>query len=101
VIRLRAGCRTSLQYHERKSEVYFVLDGLARLHYRTDEGEITTAPFVCGTVATVQPLAWHRVEAITDVTLIEASTYDDGTDNVRVEDDYGRPNGYIKAEFGE
>lgn len=101
VIRLDAGHRTSLQYHEKKHEVYFVLEGVARLHYRTDEGEIATAPFVGGTVATVAPLAWHRVEAVTDVTLIEASTYDDGSDNIRVEDDYGRPNGYIPAEFGE
>jgi mannose-6-phosphate isomerase-like protein (cupin superfamily) len=98
VIRLRAGCRTSLQYHQKKAEVYFVLDGLARLHFRTDGGTMATAPFIYGTVATVQPLAWHRVEAITDVTMIEASTFDDGSDNIRIEDDYGRPSGHIEAE---
>lgn len=98
VIRIRAGSRTSLQYHEEKAEVYFVLEGLAKLHYRTPDGHVTTAPFVHGTVATVQPMAWHRVEAVTDVTLIEASTYDDGTDNIRLEDDYGRPSGHIRTE---
>lgn len=101
VIRLDAGRRTSLQYHEKKDEVYFVLEGVARLHYRTDEGAIATVPFVGGTVATVAPMAWHRVEAVTDVIMIEASTYDDGSDNIRVEDDYGRGNGYIAAEFGD
>ena len=100
VIRLLAGCRTSLQFHEQKDEVYFVLEGLARLHHR-DGTVIRTAPFIQGTVALVPPMAWHRVEAITDVTLIEASTYDDGSDNVRVEDDYGRPNVHIGAEHGE
>jgi len=101
VIRILAGSRTSLQYHQKKAEVYFVLEGIARLHYRTAAGVVDTAPFVAGTVATVDPLAWHRVEAVSDIVLVEASTYDDGTDNIRIEDDYGRPNGHVATEHGD
>lgn len=99
VVRIRAGCRTSLQYHKRKQETYFILDGEAILHYRAAiDAPNQVVAFPAGAVAHVDAGAVHRVAAVTDVILVEASTYDDGTDNVRVEDDYGRGDGRIADE---
>jgi mannose-6-phosphate isomerase len=99
VIRIKAGHRTSLQLHERKRESYFILEGEAILHYRTAlDAPTRQVPFGVGALAHVDPGAVHRVEAVTDIILIEASTHDDGSDNVRIEDDYGRGNGRIGVE---
>jgi mannose-6-phosphate isomerase-like protein (cupin superfamily) len=99
VIMIKAGHRTSLQYHERKQETYFILQGEGRLHYRQSvdaEGEV--ADFSSGAIGHVDPGTVHRVEAITDIILIESTTPDDGTDNVRIQDDLGRPSGRIEEE---
>jgi mannose-6-phosphate isomerase-like protein (cupin superfamily) len=99
VVRIRSGHRTSLQYHERKQETYFILEGEAVLHFRSDvDAPDQEIPFSAGSVAHVDAGSVHRVAAVTDIVLVEASTYDDGTDNVRVEDDYGRSDGRIAAE---
>jgi mannose-6-phosphate isomerase len=91
VIRLKAGHRTSLQYHERKRETYHILEGAAVLVLRDSaEGADRRLDFPAGMIAHVEARAIHRVEAVSDVVLIEASTHDDGTDNIRIDDDYGR-----------
>lgn len=101
-IRVTAGRRTSLQYHEHKRESYFILEGEAVMHYReTRDGENLRLPMPAGTLAHVDPGAVHRVEAVTDIVLVEVSTYDDGSDNVRLEDDYGRGDGRLENEHGE
>ncbi|MFE9382193.1 cupin domain-containing protein [Streptomyces sp. NPDC007025] len=98
-IRIKAGHRTSLQYHEHKRESYFILEGEAVMHYRaTRDGENLRLPMPAGTLAHVDPGAVHRVEGVTDIVLVEVSTYDDGSDNVRLEDDYGRGDGRLAAE---
>ena len=99
VIKVKAGMRTSLQYHERKQETYYILMGEGRLHFRrtmnsTDE----IVDFSSGAIGHVDPGAIHRVEAITDIILIESTTPDDGTDNIRIDDDQGRPSGRIDSE---
>ncbi len=99
IIKIRAGARTSLQYHREKSETYFILTGTARLHYRHSvDGPTQSMLFPSGAIAHVQPGQVHRVEALSDVVLIEASTFDDASDNVRLEDDYGRGDGRIEVE---
>jgi mannose-6-phosphate isomerase len=91
VIRIKAGHRTSLQYHERKRETYHILEGEAVLVLRGDkDGPDMRLDFPAGMIAHVEAGAIHRVEAVSDIVLIEASTFDDGADNIRIEDDYGR-----------
>jgi mannose-6-phosphate isomerase-like protein (cupin superfamily) len=99
VIRIKAGKRTSLQFHREKHETYFVLSGRAALHCRDADGRPHVVDFPAGHVARVVPGAVHRVEARTDVVLVEASTADDGSDNVRIEDDAGRADGRIDEEY--
>jgi mannose-6-phosphate isomerase len=96
-IRLRAGQRTSLQYHMRKEEANLILTGKARLHYDGSSTAPSTCPLGPGSVLHVQPGAVHRIEAITDVLLIEVST-PEVDDVVRLSDDWGRPDGRIDAE---
>lgn len=60
------GCRTSLQYHKKKFEVWFFEDG---------------------TVKVIPPMAVHRL--VGPITVIEVA-YGDDQDVVRLEDDYGR-----------
>lgn len=98
-IELKAGFRTSLQYHREKDEAYFLLTGEAILHYsETIGGPVHQVPFPQGLLAFVEPGTVHRVEAVTDVIIVEASTPDDGTDNVRIEDDWNRASGRIASE---
>jgi mannose-6-phosphate isomerase-like protein (cupin superfamily) len=99
VVKIRAGTRTSLQYHREKHETYFILSGHAVLHCRDRTGASRIVDFPAGYAARVLPGAVHRVEGLTDVVLIEASTADDGSDNVRIDDDFGRADGRIDAEY--
>lgn len=99
VIEINAGQRTSLQYHEVKDEGYFILRGVARLHFAADAAsDVHTVRFPAGVLALVQPGTVHRLEALTDVLLVESSTKDDGTDNIRISDDWGRGDGRIESE---
>lgn len=102
IIGLKAGTKTSLQYHDKKSEHNFLLGGQARLHYENQEtGEIeATAILNPGNLIVVRPPAIHRVEAITDVILIEASTTE-LDDVIRLSDDYSRPDGKIESEHSK
>ncbi|TMC05671.1 MAG: cupin domain-containing protein [Chloroflexi bacterium] len=96
-IRLRAGQRTSLQYHLRKEEANLVVTGKARLHYDGGPAGPSMCPLGPGSVLHVRPGAVHRIEAITDVLLIEVST-PEVDDVVRLSDDWGRPDGRIDTE---
>lgn len=99
VIKVKAGERTSLQYHERKRETYFILMGEGRLHFRQSvDADDQVIDFSSGAIGHVDPGAVHRVEAVTDIILIESTTPDDGTDNVRIQDDRARPSGRIEQE---
>jgi mannose-6-phosphate isomerase-like protein (cupin superfamily) len=88
ILHINRGHRLSLQYHNRKEETIHVLAGQLRLV--VDEGtglaEIDLAP---GDSYHIAPLTKHRMIAITDCDLLEAST-PELDDVVRLEDAYGR-----------
>lgn len=100
VIRIRAGTRTSLQFHRRKEEANLVLSGHARLHWRTADGRDSACDLEPGNVVHIANAAVHRVEAVTDVTMVEVST-PEVDDVVRVSDDWGRPDGRIDSEHDD
>ena len=101
MIKLNKGAKTSLQYHEKKRETNFVYLGKIRLHYRDElEGETKTREYGPMTAISVAPMNVHRVEALEDTIMIEAST-NDLEDVIRISDDYKRPDGYIASEHGE
>ena len=84
ILEVKAGSRLSLQYHEKKKETMYVLDGKLKL---TLDGE--TEVVGPGKAVTITPSMRHRVEAVEDSRIIEVSTTE-LDDVVRVEDDYGR-----------
>lgn len=83
-LEVRAGHALSLQYHERKHETLYFLEGVVRMRLGTEEFTVGE-----GDVAAVPPGTIHRMEAITDAVIFEVST-PELDDVVRLEDRYGR-----------
>jgi len=85
---ISAGHRLSLQYHEQKDETVYLQSGTLVLV--VDEGaglvEKTLAP---GESYRIRPGTKHRMVAVTDCVVLEAST-PEVDDVVRLEDAYGR-----------
>lgn len=94
-IQINAGYKTSLQYHIQKTETNLLRSGTARL-YGESEGEIE-AVTISKSFITVPPPTIHRIEALEDIELLEAST-PHLEDVVRIEDDSKRGNGRIESE---
>lgn len=100
VLEVRAGKRLSLQYHERKTETLYLLSGHVRLTFRPlAQGETPAAAPVGpahvhdwrpGQLVHIPVRTIHRLEAVVDSVLLEAST-PDLTDVVRLQDDFARP----------
>jgi mannose-6-phosphate isomerase-like protein (cupin superfamily) len=83
-IDIRAGESMSLQYHERKHETIYVMEG--RLLLRLGDHATEVGP---GFRTEVPPGTIHRLSALTDAVLMEVST-PEVDDVVRLEDRYGR-----------
>lgn len=89
ILFIRAGHRLSLQHHEIKDETIRILSGTMAFELQGDDGEMVTHTLTAGMAAHIQPHRKHRMEAVTDVEVLEVSTPELG-DVVRHEDDYGR-----------
>ena len=85
----KAGQRLSLQYHDSKTETLTLISGQAKIQSGLDKENLTTANMTLNTGYTIQATTLHRIEAVTDCTVVEASTPEIGT-TFRLEDDYGR-----------
>ncbi len=105
-IKVNAGTKTSLQYHNFKQETNVLFEGTAKLHYKADprvpNDRVTSADTAAVEIQPictigVTPPTLHRLEAVTDILLYEVST-PHLDDVVRVQDDSNRPNGRIDAE---
>lgn len=102
---VRAGNRTSLQYHYFKKETNFLLEGRSRLYYSEDgmaamhsrPFEVTAVDLAAPCTIDVPPGTLHRLEALTDIVLYESST-PHLNDVIRVTDDAGRADGRVAAE---
>jgi choline kinase/quercetin dioxygenase-like cupin family protein/thiamine kinase-like enzyme len=94
---IKAGTRTSLQYHKFKVETNYVISGKAEVWLENDDGIIEKKIMKSGDFFDVAPPKQHRVVALTDVILQEVST-PHVDDVIRVEDDSNRPDGRIESE---
>lgn len=88
-LHVRAGHSLSLQYHEVKEEVIAVQSGNALVEVGTDVAALTELKMGPGDALHLRPGVIHRVTAVDDLVLLEASTTELG-DVVRLEDRYGR-----------
>ncbi len=105
-IYLKAGSKTSLQYHNFKQETNVLFDGRTKLHFKNndavkndDVGPSDLGQVELGPISSIDvvPGILHRLEAITDILLYETST-PHLDDVVRVTDDSKRPHGRIEKE---
>lgn len=90
-ILIKKGHVTSLQYHNEKTETSYIHEGRARVWLkRKGEKEFTIFEDVGpGFFVYLTPGDIHRIEALEDITLFEAST-PETWDVVRLEDSYAR-----------
>ncbi len=88
LLHVNAGHRLSLQYHRQKDETIHLWSG--RLLLVVDEGQgLTEREMATGESYHIVPGTKHRMIAITDCDILEAST-PELDDVVRLEDAYGR-----------
>jgi len=87
-----AGESLSLQYHNAKDETIALVSGRVEIDLGTSADTLRAVPLAPGDSVRVLPGLLHRVRALEDSVLVEASTADPGwrEDVVRLEDRYGR-----------
>lgn len=89
VLHVKAGHALSLQYHEEKDETLFLLRGELRFWLGSSVEGLEELVLREGESCRIRPGTLHRIEAVTDVDVLEAST-PELDDVVRLEDRYGR-----------
>ena len=89
ILFINAGHRLSMQHHEMKDETIRVLRGSMRLELEDEHGNMQVISCEPGHAVHIAPMKKHRMQAVTDVELLEVSTTE-LDDVVRHEDDYGR-----------
>ncbi len=89
ILHIREGEALSLQYHEQKDETLHVLAGTMRLEAGPTHEDLDTVDLEAGDGYRVRPGTVHRLVAVTDCDVLEAST-SHLSDVVRLEDRYGR-----------
>lgn len=89
ILHVNAGEALSLQYHEVKDETIFLLTGEMKFWAGPSVGSLEEISLRAGEAYRVHPGTVHRMQAITDCDILEASTpYLE--DVVRLEDRYDR-----------
>jgi quercetin dioxygenase-like cupin family protein len=89
ILEIEAGQCLSLQYHERKDETIYVLEGEMRLNL-VEDGRESERVMRAGDACRIRPGVVHRMSAeASRCVLVEASS-PELTDVVRLEDRYGR-----------
>ncbi|MGH7506156.1 MAG: cupin domain-containing protein [Longimicrobiales bacterium] len=89
ILHVKTGHALSLQYHERKDETIHLLRGTMKFWAGPSVDQLTEVTLGEGDSFRIVPGTVHRMEAITDVDILEASTAH-LDDVVRLEDRYGR-----------
>jgi mannose-6-phosphate isomerase-like protein (cupin superfamily) len=103
VLHINAGCRLSLQAHDKKQESYWLVAGECNLVIENTQGELETIKLEKGKGYTTMIGQRHRHQAVTDCDVLEVSTPEEGM-TWRLEDDYARPDedeAQRKKERGE
>jgi mannose-6-phosphate isomerase len=86
---MKEGNSCSLQYHEKKHETFYVLNGKLKFYVGVDKDNLEEMELNVGEHYTIEPLVVHRMEAIVDSLYLESST-NFLDDVIRLEDKYGR-----------
>ena len=90
ILKMKKGKMGGLQYHRKKNECGHVLSGKLLIKYDNGKGKLVERICKRGDNFHFPPFAVHQEKALTDCTIIEASTpY--FNDRVRVEKKYNLP----------
>lgn len=90
LLHINEGYQFSLQAHESKLESWWLASGKAVLIWDDSNGNLVETPLEPRKGYTLSKGQRHRIRAITDCEVIEASMPEGGT-TWRLEDDYSRP----------
>jgi len=100
VLYVNSGKRISLQIHDKKQETQLLFSGRCNLIIDNQKGELETIEMKLLVGYTIKVGQRHRLAAITDCAIFEASTPEIGTTR-RLEDDYKRPDQTDKVRSRE
>ncbi|MBA3867469.1 MAG: cupin domain-containing protein [Solirubrobacterales bacterium] len=89
ILRVRAGCRLSVQFHKEKDETSFVLSGRVLVSQGEAPDALITRELGPGDSWRISPRVVHTFEAVEDAEIIEVST-PQLDDVIRLKDRYGR-----------
>ncbi len=89
ILRVRAGCRLSVQFHEEKDETSYVLSGRVIVSQGDSADQLTARELGPGESWRNLPRIVHTLEAVEDAEIVEVST-PQLEDVVRLADRYGR-----------
>tara|TARA_B100000902_G_C27190747_1_gene853801 strand:+ start:486 stop:914 length:429 start_codon:yes stop_codon:yes gene_type:complete len=97
ILKIKKGKKGGLQYHRKKNECGYVLSGKLLVRYENEKGKLINKICKAGDSFHFAPGLIHQEEALTNCSIIEAST-PHFNDRVRVESKYGlRFSGGLKS----
>ncbi len=88
LLKIKKGKKGGLQYHHKKNECGYLLKGRLKIKYDNGKGKLKSKIIKAGKTFHFPPGAVHQEIALSDCTIIEAST-PHFNDRVRVEKKYG------------
>ena len=88
ILKIKKGKKGGLQYHRKKNECGYILSGKLLIRYENEKGELVKKICKAGDVFHFAPRLIHQEEALTNCSILEAST-PHFNDRVRVEEKYG------------
>ncbi|MFA5828147.1 MAG: cupin [Candidatus Shapirobacteria bacterium] len=91
ILQISGGKRLSLQYHDQKTETLVLVSGKAILLRGPTQNKLEKTEMTPDQGYTIQNMEVHRIEAISDCRIFEASTPEIGI-TYRLEDDTNRTN---------
>ena len=83
---MRSGTQSSLEFHVKKKESYYIESGTLKIGLRIGRARNTSVTLHQGDIFHIDPGLMHMRIAKTDVVIIETSTKDDDGDSHIVED---------------
>jgi mannose-6-phosphate isomerase-like protein (cupin superfamily) len=83
---MRAGSRSSLEFHCNKHEIYWVMSGKLRVRLRHGRAEESNVDLEEDDTLIITPGMMHQRIALTDVVIMEACAFDSDEDTFIVED---------------
>jgi mannose-6-phosphate isomerase-like protein (cupin superfamily) len=99
---INKGTKTSFQYHKKKVETNFLIEGIIEAWFENKPGQIDKKILKAGSIWSIPAGIKHRIITLENVVLIESSS-PEVDDVIRISDDTMRGNGTILAEhnFGD